>query len=671
MATEVTTILLDIIARDKASKQLLTSGLAVGALGLAIGRFAKDSIAAYEESEAAQNRLALAYQKFPKLADVSLASLKALADETEKKTIYDHNATMASEAVLAQFGLTGQQIETLIPLVQDLASSQGEDLMTATEGVGKAFLGSTKALKSAGIEFKATHNEVKDFATIQADLNAKVGGFADVQGKSAAGQAAILRNEFHLLEESVGGALVPAMVGLEKVLIVIVDAFNALPAPVKDAALAVGAVTVAGGIVIPMIARLKVALVTLGLVGRTTGGELGAVAAGESLISARAATAMTALKGIGVVGGAAATILTLGFINVVDILDKAGQATSDFKDANGNMASEVKVATDILSQMPSAIQHITDPALWGSVQPGIDTLNKLGVSVDQVITAAKGSQATWQAFSNGVNNAAIKAGVGDAADQQLATSLDDVRNAIVAAGPPTTKQTAAVTALGNATKNTAVQIQTAYKQIEDATIRAYDFKDANDTATASIVALGKNSHEKAADVRSAMRDILNAADAAAGSVTSVKDKDIIYRQELGNLEKTTRPGSPLRLALDAYIAKLDGIRSTINTTLTVTVPPSSVRAIQTLLTDQKLLRHGAASGGWQAGSTMVGEYGPELVRLPHGSRVYSASQSTGSGGVTLNIVNNYAPGANSADIVKAWNGILTRARAAGVTLKIA
>jgi len=38
---------------------------------------------------------------------------------------------------------------------------------------------------------------------------------------------------------------------------------------------------------------------------------------------------------------------------------------------------------------------------------------------------------------------------------------------------------------------------------------------------------------------------------------------------------------------------------------------------------------GAASGGPRGGYTMVGEYGPELVRLPYGSTVYSNAQSAG------------------------------------------
>lgn len=38
---------------------------------------------------------------------------------------------------------------------------------------------------------------------------------------------------------------------------------------------------------------------------------------------------------------------------------------------------------------------------------------------------------------------------------------------------------------------------------------------------------------------------------------------------------------------------------------------------------------GAAGGGPRGGFTMVGEYGPELVRMPYGSQVYSSAQSAG------------------------------------------
>ena len=44
-----------------------------------------------------------------------------------------------------QFGLTGKQIEDLLPLVADYAAKTGKDLPDAATTLGKALLGNTRA----------------------------------------------------------------------------------------------------------------------------------------------------------------------------------------------------------------------------------------------------------------------------------------------------------------------------------------------------------------------------------------------------------------------------------------------------------------------------------------------------------------------------------------------
>src|SRR5438045_8644158 len=117
--SETSTLILDIIARDRASKEIAKSGLAIAAVTAGLVRFGRESVKAYSESEDAQNRLTFAYQKFPKLADVSKQSLDDLAVSLQRKTVFDDEATKSAEALLAQFNLTGKQVEQLIPLIQD------------------------------------------------------------------------------------------------------------------------------------------------------------------------------------------------------------------------------------------------------------------------------------------------------------------------------------------------------------------------------------------------------------------------------------------------------------------------------------------------------------------------------------------------------------------------
>lgn len=130
------------------------------------------------------------------------------------KTKFDDDATKSGAAVLANFGLTGNELLRIIPLVQDYAAFTGKDMTTASETLGKAFLGNTRALKALGIEYKPTGDRAKDMAAIMELLNEKVGGFAEKQGKTAAGTAQILANQFGELQEKIGAALLPILMKL-------------------------------------------------------------------------------------------------------------------------------------------------------------------------------------------------------------------------------------------------------------------------------------------------------------------------------------------------------------------------------------------------------------------------------------------------------------------------
>jgi hypothetical protein len=181
--------------------------------------FGKESVEAYSEAQESQDKLADSYKRFPALADVSLSSLQNLNSALSEKTKYDDDATASGESVLAGFKLTGTQLETIVPLLQDYASKTGKDLPTAATTLGKAINGQGAALKKIGINFKDTGSEAGNFTELQKDLNAQVGGFAEDEGKSATGQAAILANQYGEVQEAVGQDLLPVLIKLGSTLI--------------------------------------------------------------------------------------------------------------------------------------------------------------------------------------------------------------------------------------------------------------------------------------------------------------------------------------------------------------------------------------------------------------------------------------------------------------------
>lgn len=240
MASNVA-LAIDILARDKASgvmdkvgSSAENTGKKFGALkkvgvaaavgvGAALVKFGKDSVGAYSEAEEAQKRLEFAFQKFPNLADTNIEKLRELNSVLQKKTKFDDDAIASGQAALAQFGITGKQLEQTTPLLLDYADATGKDVTSAAQDVGKALLGNAKALKQVGIFYKSTGDPAKDFTNVTALMRKQVGGFAEKEGQTAAGKAAILKNQFGELEETVGSKLLPIMVRATDVGLKVVD----------------------------------------------------------------------------------------------------------------------------------------------------------------------------------------------------------------------------------------------------------------------------------------------------------------------------------------------------------------------------------------------------------------------------------------------------------------
>lgn len=237
----------------KAGKQFGSGfGRAAGALlgaaaGVAIVKFGRDSVKAFTDAQTSQKELADAFDRFPgQLYGTTIPALQALNTSLQKKTVYDDDAIASGQAVLAQFKLTGSQVESITPLILDYASKTGKDIPSAAQDVGKALLGNAKALKNIGIKYKATGDQMTDTTNITELLRQQVGGFAEKEGTTAAGQAAILKNQFGELEEGVGSKLVPILMTLANTLLSVVGFIQRYKSVLGPITVAVAAL--AGGI---------------------------------------------------------------------------------------------------------------------------------------------------------------------------------------------------------------------------------------------------------------------------------------------------------------------------------------------------------------------------------------------------------------------------------------
>lgn len=180
--------------------------------------FGKTSVEAYEKSEATSIKFHDALARIPGASDAVTKSLEGQAKALASVTVYSAGQTKQAMATLASFGLTGDQISKLTPLVQDFATKTGTDLPTAASQIGKALLGQGRALKGVGVDFKDTGSLAGNLAEITDGLQGKVGGLAKQMGGTSAGQIAIMKNQVTALQVALGGALVPAIVKVGDVL---------------------------------------------------------------------------------------------------------------------------------------------------------------------------------------------------------------------------------------------------------------------------------------------------------------------------------------------------------------------------------------------------------------------------------------------------------------------
>ena len=180
--------------------------------------FGKSSVEAYENAEQTSIKFHDALKRIPGASDAVTKSLEDQAKALASVTIYSAGQSKQADATLATFGLTGDQISQLLPLVQDFATKMGTDLPTAASQVGKALLGQGRALKGVGVDFHDTGSLGGNFAEIVDGLNSKVGGLSVQMGETSAGKMKIMENQVTAVKVALGGALVPAIVKVGDVL---------------------------------------------------------------------------------------------------------------------------------------------------------------------------------------------------------------------------------------------------------------------------------------------------------------------------------------------------------------------------------------------------------------------------------------------------------------------
>ena len=390
-------------ARLNAASRMIGAG--------AIIAFGAASVKAYAEAEVSQSKLTQAYSRFPAMAKVSIESLRAYNDELEKKTATDADSIAAAQAQLAQFALNGDQIKQLTPLLIDYARATGQDVTSASGALGKALMGNAKALKSIGIDFKATGDRSADLATLMEALQGKVGGAGEAFRKTAAGDMEEFNLQMGNLQEAVGQQLVPALSKLVDIAVPVLETFGKMPEPVKTLVVGIGALGAVALVVAPKIMSMvassrlmKAAALESAAALAVQGGaatKAGAAAAGGAAGMGKYAGAM---KGAGV----AAAALSIGLPFVGQLVGSIGEkmfgtttkadqlGTSLQAIAAGGSSDGIGAFGDKLHSLGAEVEHLANPGVtqrvedfFGSLagQGGGEGRNRVIAQINEIDTA--------------------------------------------------------------------------------------------------------------------------------------------------------------------------------------------------------------------------------------------------------------------------------------------
>ncbi len=732
-------LVLSIIAVDKASKTLGGIGKSIGkmsvntaAVGASLVAFGATSIKAFSDSEAAQLKLNDAFDKFPKLSDTSTASLNKLNAEMQKKTRFDDEAYASAEATLAQYGLTGQQLTDLIPLVADFAAKTGTSVEDASGKIGKALMGQGRALKAVGIDFKDAGSTSANFTQIMGGLRAQVGGFAEKEGQTAAGKAEILKNQFGELQETVGSLLVPALSTLVGAITPVISGFNDLPKPVRDLTFVIGGLATATFLLGPKVvatvkalAAFRTALILTTAMTRAFNVSLIAALAPLALVAA-AATALIAV--VGLVGSS--------MVSQAKIVDDSAEAWRLFSEAASPQALK-----DLRKELTPAQKAVVDwtektsfaDGVSDSWNRGVNTLSSAFRNSNTVLEQGaedtrkmNQAQTDLQTVIDNVSRTTGKSkdevkmladtykvdltkGVGEATyalSQKVdATDKDKVAatQAAFANGTLVT-ETDRLKGVADKARSKIDELRNAINTLNGKTIDLADAQDnsigALNRAQEAIKTNGgslKGNSDKAIDARKAVRDFIKAkqdeaiaVDIATGKVgagNAVLDNAKTKVKELGDKYKI--PQGQLKIYLDALKTIPKKKTTTIDVNVSkLTGPERELLALYKTL--PKSYQVGLALGvpdvpgramGGPVKANMpyiVGERRPELFipstngtivpRVPSATGAMMTGQGAGAGGSSIIIQGGTFIGASKQDTARWMSEIIREGKSRGLVM---
>lgn len=233
-----------VTGEDKASGVLSKIGTATGKLGSAFSTLAKvgiagataaigglvavgvTSIKAFDEQDKAIKQLEAVLNSTKNAAGLTKDQLLDMASAFQRTTTFSDEAVLSMQNVLLTFtNIKGSAVKDATQAVLDMSTALGTDLQSSAIQVGKALqdpIQGVSALRRVGVNFTEdqqrmikslvdTGHAMEAQQFILKELNTEFGGSAAKATETFSGKMAQLKNAIGEIQETIGGALVTAI----------------------------------------------------------------------------------------------------------------------------------------------------------------------------------------------------------------------------------------------------------------------------------------------------------------------------------------------------------------------------------------------------------------------------------------------------------------------------
>jgi len=189
----------------------LTSAFGGLIAGASVIQFFKSAVSAAIKQEDAVNKLNTALRIQGNFTAAASRELQEYASALQKTTRFGDETILGTQALLASFGIQGEELKKTTQATLDLATATGTDLNAAALLLAKAFKGETGSLSRYGIILDENTPKSEKFSAAIAEINKNFGGSAQADAKTFGGAMAQLGNTLGDVGEEIGKGLIPAI----------------------------------------------------------------------------------------------------------------------------------------------------------------------------------------------------------------------------------------------------------------------------------------------------------------------------------------------------------------------------------------------------------------------------------------------------------------------------